>query len=147
MTFSFRRMILNENIKLFFFSKETPCQGWGRETHICISILTIITSDNGLLPDRRKAIIWTNSGILLIRPLRTNFNEILIEIHIYSFKKMHLKCRLENGGLDLKVLTMDLPLFSTNQSVQMHKYYTLYQHNIVNIKTSVIKHFIRYKAT
>ena len=29
---------------------------------------TIIDSDNGLSPDRRKAIIWTNAGILLIRP-------------------------------------------------------------------------------
>ena len=32
-----------------------------------------------------------NEGILLIWPLGTNFNEISIEIHTYSFKKMHLK--------------------------------------------------------
>ena len=47
--------------------------------------------DNGLSPDRRQAIIWTNAGILLIRPLGTNFSGILIEIHTFSFKKMHLK--------------------------------------------------------
>ena len=35
-------------------------------THISISKLTIIGSDNGLSPDRRQAIIWTNAGILLI---------------------------------------------------------------------------------
>ena len=35
--------------------------------------------------------IWTNAGILLIRPLGTNFSEILIKIHTFSFKKMHLK--------------------------------------------------------
>ena len=29
-----------------------------------------------------------NAGILLIGPLGANFNEILIEIHIFSFKKM-----------------------------------------------------------
>ena len=46
---------------------------------------------NGLSPNRRQAIIWTNAGILLIEPLGTNFNEILIEIHTFSFKKMHLK--------------------------------------------------------
>ena len=63
---------------------------WGRVTHICISKLTIIGSDNGLSPGRRQAIIWTNVGILLIGPLGTNFNEILIEIHTFSFKKMHL---------------------------------------------------------
>ena len=38
-----------------------------------------------------EAIIWTNAGILLIGPLETNFSEILIEIHTFSFKKMHLK--------------------------------------------------------
>ena len=60
-------------------------------THICVSKLTIIGSDNGLLPGLRQAIIWTNAGILLISPFGTNFSEILIEIHIFSFKKMHLK--------------------------------------------------------
>ena len=63
---------------------------WGRATHIC-SKLTIIGSDNGLSPDRRQAIIWTNAGLLLIRPLGTNFSEILIEILAFSFKKMRLK--------------------------------------------------------
>ena len=53
---------------------------WGRVTHICVSKLTIIGSDNGLSPDRRQAIIWTNAGLsLLIGPLGTNFSEILIE--------------------------------------------------------------------
>ena len=64
---------------------------WGRVTHICVSILTIIGSDNGLSPGRRQAIIWTNDGILLIWTLATNLSEILSEINAYSFKKMHLK--------------------------------------------------------
>ena len=64
---------------------------WGRVTHICVGKLTIIDSDNGLSPGWRQAIIWTNAGILLIGPLRTNFNEILIGIQTFSFKKMHLK--------------------------------------------------------
>ena len=59
--------------------------------HICVSKQTIIGSVNGLSPGRRQAIIWTNAGILLIGPLGTKFNEILIEIQIFSFKKMHLK--------------------------------------------------------
>ena len=61
---------------------------WDRVMHICISKLTIIGWDNGLSPDWRQAIIWTNAGILLIGPLGTNFSEILIEIHGFSFKKM-----------------------------------------------------------
>ena len=64
---------------------------WGRVTHLCVSELTIIGSDNGLSPGRRQAIIWTNAVILLIEPLGTNFSEILIEIQIFSFKKMRLK--------------------------------------------------------
>ena len=61
------------------------------DAYICVSKLTIMDSYNGLSPARRQAIIWTNAGILLIGPLGTNFNEISIEIHLFSFKKMHLK--------------------------------------------------------
>ena len=64
---------------------------WGRVTHICVSELTIIGSDNGLSPERRQAIIWTSAGILLIGPLGTNFSEISIAVQTFSFKKMHLK--------------------------------------------------------
>ena len=64
---------------------------WGRVTHICFGNLTIIGSDNGLSPGRRQAIIWTNARILLIGPLGTNFSEMFIEIHTFSFKKMHVK--------------------------------------------------------
>ena len=63
---------------------------WGRVTHICVSELTIIASDNGLSPGRCQAIIWNNAGLLLIEPLGTNFNEISIGIQTFSFKKMHL---------------------------------------------------------
>ena len=59
---------------------------WGRVTHIRVSKLTVIGSDNGLSPGRRQAIIWTNAGILLIGPSGTYF-----EIHIFLFKKMRLK--------------------------------------------------------
>ena len=70
---------------------------WGRVTHICVSKLTIIGSDNGLSPDRRQAIIWTNAGLSLIGPLGTNFSEILIEILKFSFKKMRLKVSSAKG--------------------------------------------------
>ena len=60
---------------------------WG--THICIGKLTIIGSDNGLLPRRWQIIIWTSIGILLIGPLGTNFSEILLEVQ--TLKKITLK--------------------------------------------------------
>ena len=72
---------------------------WGRTTHICVGKLTIIGSDNGLWPGRCLAIIWTNAGILLIGPLRTNFSEILIGIQTFSFKKMHKKKSSAKGRL------------------------------------------------
>ena len=68
------------------FRKFSASTHWGRVTHICVSKLTIIGSDNGLSPDRRQAIIWTYAGILLIGPLETNFSEILIGILTFSSK-------------------------------------------------------------
>ena len=54
---------------------------WGRVTHICVSKLTSIGSDNGLALGGCQAIILTTAGILLIRPSGANFSEILIKIH------------------------------------------------------------------
>ena len=64
----------------------------------CLGKLTIIGLDNGLSPGRHRAIIWTNTEILLIGPLGTHFSEILIEIVIFSFKKCIWKYRQEIGG-------------------------------------------------
>ena len=86
-----------------------PLTHWGRVTHICVSKLTTIVSDNGLSPGRRQAIIWTNAGILLIRPWGTNFNEMLIEILTLSFMKMRFKvssAKYRPFCLGLNVLTV-----------------------------------------
>ena len=93
------------------FEPQWWCNSFRPSTHICVSKLTIIGSDNGLLPGRGQAIIWTNTGILLIGPLGTNFSEILIEIQTFSFKKMYLK--MSSGKwwpfcLGLNVLTLYL---------------------------------------
>ena len=86
---------------------------WGWVTHICVGKLTIIGSDNGLLPGRRQAIIWTSAGILSIGPLGTNFSEILIRIQTFSFKEMHLKlssAKWRPFCLDLDVLIVFMAL-------------------------------------
>ena len=83
-------------------------------THIWVSELPIIGSDNGLAPGRRQAIIWTNAGLLLIGPLGTNFNEILIEILTFSFKKMRLKvssAKWRPFRLGLNVLRNQIPYY------------------------------------
>ena len=69
------------------------------------------------MPGRRQAIIWTNAGILLIRPLGTNFNEMLIEILTFSFMKMRLKvssAKLRPFCLGLNVLM--------HVEMQVHEY-------------------------
>ena len=68
---------------------------WGPVTHICISKLTSIGSDNVLAPGRCQAIIWTNAGILFIWTLRNklqwNFNQ---SSYIFIQEKIW-KCHLE----------------------------------------------------
>ena len=69
-------------ICLWFFNVDLT--HWGRVTYIWGGNLTIIGSDNGPVPGRHPAIIWTNAGILLIGPKGTNFSDILIKIRTFS---------------------------------------------------------------
>ena len=64
---------------------------WSKVMYVCINKLTSIGSDNGLSTGWYQAIIWTNTEILLIGLLGTNFSEILIKIHTFLFRKMHLE--------------------------------------------------------
>ena len=96
---------------------------WGRVTHICVSKLTVIGSDNGLSPGRCQAIIWTNDGILLIQTLGTNFSEILGEIHSFLFSKMHLKmssAKWRLYGLGLNELKFATDSFKSAQQHSVH---------------------------
>ena len=97
-------------IVAFVLSKSTTISfnltHWGRVTHICVSDLTIIGSDNGLSPGRRQAIIWTNAGLLSIEPLRTYFSENLIKIQPFSLKKMS-SAKWRPSCLGLNVLNVN----------------------------------------
>ena len=70
---------------------------WGRVTHTWAIKSTIIDSDNTLSPGLRQAIIWNKDEIVLFQTYGTNVSEILSEINIFSFKKMHLKMSSANG--------------------------------------------------
>ena len=79
---------IQHHITEHFFSKSSQLI---EVMHICITYLTIIASDSGLLLSQRQAIIWTSALILLIWPLRTNFSEKFnqssyIFIHENAFK-------------------------------------------------------------
>ena len=99
---------------------------WGLVMHICVSKQPIIGSDNGLSSGWCQAIIWTNAGILLIGPLGTQFNEILIKIYTSSFKKMHLKMsgKWQPFCLSLNVLT------HRDYCATLHKPISIIVHNI-----------------
>ena len=85
--------------------KGITCLWWAHklistQCHIYASVNWLsIGSSNGLAPERRQAITWTNAepvtwtnaGLLSIGPLGTNFSEIWIKIQKFSFTKMHLK--------------------------------------------------------
>ena len=71
------------------------CENWWHAAelnHWGVNKLTVIGSNNGLLPGRHQAIIWTNAGILLIRTtfrnkLRWNLKRnscILIQENTYE---------------------------------------------------------------
>ena len=64
----------------------------GRMTHICICNLTIIGSDNGLPPGWCQAIIWSNTGILLIGPLETNSSKYQSKCNHFYWRKCIDKC-------------------------------------------------------
>ena len=131
---------------------------WGRVTHLCVSKLTTIGSDNGLSPGRRQAIIWTNVESLLIEPLWTNFSDILVETHTFSFKKMRLKissgkrrpfCLGLNVLMSIKYETSpychclnDIPQFDRArnfgfQTILMHHYYDVIMGAIASQITSL----------
>ena len=82
----------------------------GRVTHICVGNLTIISSENGLPPDRHQAVIWSNAEILFTGPLGMTLGGIAIEILSDSLKKMRLK------GLPAKwrLLYVDLNMLNNN---------------------------------
>ena len=50
-----------------------------------------IRSDNGLSTSRHQAFFWTNSGLLSVGLVRTNYSEILIERLTFSLKKKLVK--------------------------------------------------------
>ena len=99
----------------WYFVTESILTHWGRVMHIWVCKLTIISSDNGLSPGRRQAIIWTNDGILLNEPLGTNFSENLIEIHTFSLKKIDLK--ISSGKRQPSCLGLNVLMSWSHQAV------------------------------
>ena len=101
---------------------------WGRVTHICVGKLIIIGSDNGLSPDRRQAIIWTNAGSMSIGPMRTYFSENLIKIQQFSLKKLHLK--MSSAKWRPSCLGLNVLIFECSPSNKFRR--KLYQNSVLS---------------
>ena len=92
---------------------------WERVIHLRVVNLTIIGTDNGLLPDQHQAITWTNAEILLIGPLGTNFSEVLIKIHIHFHSR---KCMMASShGSIFQVSELLCKEFTGNQWIFLTK--------------------------
>ena len=75
--------------------------------HICISNML------SLVPIRIHCLcqcltVWTNAGLLIIRPLGTNLNEIQIKIHQFPYKKINLKISALLQQICLGLIELDL---------------------------------------
>ena len=100
----------HEFLSYNYFSKKV--QWWKLFWCIYASVKhTNNASHNSLSPDQCQSFIWTNAGILLIGSLGTNFNEIVIKIHVFLFKRIHLKMLAGKWGqfcLSFNVLNANL---------------------------------------
>ena len=86
------------SVPVYFISRALSLTHLPLVPRIRANELGSIGSGNRLSPGRRQAITCTNVDLWSIRSLLTNFSEIQIKTQDFSFVKMHLKCRLRNGG-------------------------------------------------
>ena len=98
---------------------------WPLVSHISISKLTVIGSDNGLLPVQHQAIIWTSAAILLIRPKGTYFSEILSKIKKFIEENAfeNVTCKVAPfcpGGDELMGLWMITDYFVPTKHTSLH---------------------------
>ena len=91
---------------------------WGRMTHISVSKLSIIGSDNGFVA-WLSSHYYTNAEKLLIQTSGTNFIEISDEMHAFSFNTMRLKTSFAKSWWrhQMKIFSASLALCAGNSPV------------------------------
>ena len=85
----------------------------GRETHICVSQIISLGSDNVLSPSRLQAIIWTDSARLLIGPLGINIifarkDSLFAHWDIVSIATQSVKCKSERTLIEGRIFSLDM---------------------------------------
>ena len=91
-----------------FGTQQLP-RHYGRETHICVSKLGAIDSDNGLSPVRCQVIIWTNAGLILIGPLGSYLGEIVVKAIFIQEKTLEMSSAKQKPfypGLNVLIIIM-----------------------------------------
>ena len=94
--FLFKAMLLefsSAGLSFFFnhYKDAIMCENQARISPMLVASGWFRPGSRTLWHGPHQAIIWTNDEILLIVPLGTNLSKILIQIHTFSFKKIHLK--------------------------------------------------------
>ena len=111
---------------------------WGRGTHSWVSKLTIIGSDNGLSPGRRRSIVCTSTGILLIRTQRTNISEILIKFRHFHSRKRIRNCEMAAICIGLDVIMYNKAVYILHEmcltlGIEMHFYLTTHHFGFYSV--------------
>ena len=122
-----------------FIGKCNYMTHWGRVTHICVSKLTIIGSDNGLSPGRRQAITCSNAVYIfnwtLRNELQWNLNRnVYIFIQENVFETVVCEMTLCVG------LNVSMDIKKTQQSLNR-------MHNCMKAKQPVNLHIRSYWGT
>ena len=74
---------------------------WDRVTHICVSKINTIGSDNGLSPGRRQAIIWTNDDKSNIFIQENALENVVCEMEPFHSLSLSYNFVLHRSKLDV----------------------------------------------
>ena len=91
---------------------------WGRVTHICVSKLTIIGSDNGLSPGRRRGHYLNQWWNIVNSNLRNKLQWNPRQNSFIFIQKMHLKLSVKGRLFSLGLNELNLEVDQRDHSVQ-----------------------------
>ena len=104
----FWRKLTYDEVWLYSTLDVTAMTNWDQVKHIYITNWVIIGVDNGLLPIRHQAIIWTNADLLSIGLLRTNCSEVVIAVQQLKVLRYLVIPNFPLGNLRLKNLRNEI---------------------------------------
>ena len=105
--------------------------------------LAIIGSDNGMSLGRRQAIIWTSAVLLSTGTLEINSSQILFDIQLFSFKKIHLKMssgKYRQFCVGLNVLTSTICVTFVSLRLKLYSFiWDISEHSSIGFNSYICK--------